>query len=162
MSKNKIILLVTVLVIFALVCLVIIFNNSNTASTPVTIETGSLEQNTVTGVTPVQTVSNTPVKVIKSPATASTPASSASVSPISTPKQYTLSEVGQHSIASNCWSTVNGKVYNLTSWISKHPGGSEAIISMCGKDASSAFNGQHGGQARPASELANFAIGTLK
>jgi hypothetical protein len=33
---------------------------------------------------------------------------------------------------------------------------------MCGVDASSAFDGQHGGEKRPANELAGFKIGTLK
>ena len=64
--------------------------------------------------------------------------------------------------ASKCWSVISGKVYNLTSWISQHPGGSSAILGLCGKDGTAAFTGQHGGQARPASELAGFYIGNLK
>jgi cytochrome b involved in lipid metabolism len=74
---------------------------------------------------------------------------------------YTMAIVATHNSATSCWSVVNGKVYNLTSWINQHPGGKQAILGMCGKDGSAAFNGQHGGQARPANELASFYIGML-
>ncbi|MFA5991354.1 MAG: cytochrome b5 domain-containing protein [Candidatus Doudnabacteria bacterium] len=82
--------------------------------------------------------------------------------PVVSVKSYTLAEVQAANTSSKCWSIVSGNVYDLTSWISQHPGGQSAIISMCGKDATSAFLGQHGGQARPASELAGFKIGILK
>ncbi len=78
-----------------------------------------------------------------------------------TTKAYTLSEVVSHKTEKDCWTTINGNVYNVTTWISEHPGGKEAIISLCGIDGSAAFNGQHGGQARPANELSGFIIGTL-
>ena len=77
-------------------------------------------------------------------------------------KSYTLAAVKAHKSAANCWSAVNGKVYNLTKWISKHPGGSSVIKSMCGKDATAAFKSQHGLSGRPASTLASYKIGTLK
>jgi cytochrome b involved in lipid metabolism len=57
---------------------------------------------------------------------------------------------------------VNTNVYNLTSWINSHPGGSRAILGMCGKDATTAFLNQHGGQKRPEQELATFFIGNYK
>ena len=76
-------------------------------------------------------------------------------------KTYTLADLAKHAGASSCWTAINGKVYDVTSWIDQHPGGKDAILSTCGKDASSAFNGQHGGQARPAQELATFYIGDL-
>lgn len=78
-----------------------------------------------------------------------------------TSKTFTLVEVAKHNTDSSCYTVVNGSVYDVTSWISQHPGGKQAIIGMCGVDASSAFNGQHGGQARPESELASFKIGAL-
>ena len=80
----------------------------------------------------------------------------------STTTAYTLADVKLHNTQTNCWTAVNGSVYNVTSWISQHPGGASAIIGMCGIDGSAAFSGQHGGQARPASELASFKIGVLK
>jgi cytochrome b involved in lipid metabolism len=74
---------------------------------------------------------------------------------------FTLAEVATHGNISSCWSAINGNIYDLTAWINQHPGGPEHILSMCGTDGSSAFNAQHAGQARPASELTNFYIGTL-
>jgi cytochrome b involved in lipid metabolism len=77
------------------------------------------------------------------------------------PKSFSLAQVAQHNSASSCWSAINGQIYDLTSWINQHPGGSQAILIICGKDGSSAFNDQHGGQRRPANELTGFAIGAL-
>ncbi len=74
---------------------------------------------------------------------------------------YTLAQVATHANGTSCWTAINGGVYDVTSWINQHPGGPGAILSICGKDGSAAFNGQHGGQARPASELAGFKIGAL-
>ena len=74
---------------------------------------------------------------------------------------YTLAEVSAHNSKASCWAVVNGNVYDLTSWISRHPGGEKAILSICGKDGSAEFNGQHGGESRPESMLATFKIGTL-
>lgn len=75
---------------------------------------------------------------------------------------YTMAEISLHASERDCWTTVNGNVYDVTAWIAKHPGGASAILSLCGTDGSGSFNGQHGGQRRPESELASFIIGTLK
>ncbi len=77
-------------------------------------------------------------------------------------KAFTMADVKTHNSSSSCWTVVSGNVYDVTNWIARHPGGSGAIKGMCGVDASSAFNGQHGGQSRPVSELAGFKIGVLK
>ena len=77
------------------------------------------------------------------------------------PKTYTIADVAVHNSKTDCWSAINGSVYNLTPWVGKHPGGQQAIAGICGKDGSDAFNGKHGGQARPTTELAGFKIGTL-
>lgn len=78
-----------------------------------------------------------------------------------TVNSYKIADVALHANSSSCWTAINGNVYDVTSWISKHPGGSNAILSLCGHDGSDVFNGKHGGQARPESELANFKIGIL-
>lgn len=81
--------------------------------------------------------------------------------PTQTPAAFTLAQVATHNSRSSCYTVVSGTVYDVTEWISKHPGGQFAILSMCGKDATAAFKNQHGGQTRPESELASFKIGTL-
>jgi cytochrome b involved in lipid metabolism len=75
---------------------------------------------------------------------------------------YTMTDVAKHNSESSCYTAINGVVYDVTSWIRQHPGGARAILSLCGKDGSSAFNDQHGGQRRPENELAGFKIGILK
>lgn len=78
-----------------------------------------------------------------------------------TPSGYTSAEVAAHASREGCWTSINGNVYDVTGWISKHPGGADAILSLCGKDGTAAFEGQHGGQQRPEAELAGFKIGAL-
>jgi len=74
---------------------------------------------------------------------------------------YTLADLATHNSSKSCYTTINGQVYDLTSWISQHPGGRQAILSLCGKDGTQAFNDQHGGQSRPEQELKSFLIGKL-
>jgi cytochrome b involved in lipid metabolism len=66
-----------------------------------------------------------------------------------------------HADAASCYSVVNGSVYDLTNWITKHPGGQQAIKGLCGKDGTAAFTGKHGGQQKPETMLASFKIGVL-
>ena len=74
---------------------------------------------------------------------------------------YTAAQVAEKNSRSNCWVILNDSVYNLTDWITKHPGGSGSILSLCGSDATSAFEGKHGGEARPSSILASYYLGPL-
>ena len=76
-------------------------------------------------------------------------------------KKYTAAQVAKHATAKDCWTSINGQVYNLTTWIKGHPGGSGPILSICGRDGSSAFNSQHQGQGGPAAMLRKFQIGKL-
>jgi uncharacterized membrane protein len=89
---------------------------------------------------------------------------SASASPTATSTSkvagaYNSADLKKHASASSCWSAINGNVYDLTKWISQHPGGPSVIKSLCGIDGSAMFNNQHGGQSRPVSALINFKIG---
>jgi cytochrome b involved in lipid metabolism len=56
---------------------------------------------------------------------------------------------------------VGGNVYDLTSYVSNHPGGSSVIKAICGKDGSAAFAGQHSGASKPNNVLAGFKLGAL-
>ncbi len=82
-------------------------------------------------------------------------------SPTGATPSYTLNEVSAHVTANDCWSAINGGVYDLTSWIARHPGGARAITGLCGTDGSEAFNGQHAGGASQAAILTELKIGTL-
>lgn len=83
--------------------------------------------------------------------------------PVSEPAvpEYTMTEVAMHKDRTDCWTVISGKVYNLTAWVDMHPGGSGAIAYLCGKDGTTAFSEQHGGQERPETSLSNFYIGEL-
>ena len=85
-------------------------------------------------------------------------AESQSASPATT---FTAAQVAQNSDATSCWASVDGSVYDLTEWISEHPGGSREIAALCGTDATAAFQRQHGSNAEAQRELAGFKIGEL-
>lgn len=74
---------------------------------------------------------------------------------------FTMAQVEQHSGADSCWVAIDGSVYDLTTWESRHPGGTEPILELCGTDGTAAFTAQHGGQGEPNKELATFKIGIL-
>jgi len=76
-------------------------------------------------------------------------------------KTFTLAEVSTHANAQSCYTTVSGSVYDVTTYIPVHKGGSAAILAICGKDGSSLFAGQHAGEPKPEQMLASFKIGTL-
>lgn len=73
----------------------------------------------------------------------------------------TVTEVVKHNSASDCWSVVNGNVYDLTSYVSTHKGGAAVIKAICGKDGTKAFSGQHAGEAKPKTDLSSLLVGPL-
>ena len=78
-------------------------------------------------------------------------------------RSYSKSTVAKHNKASDCWTIVDGNVYNLTKFVAKHPGGRKRIIRMCGRDASAAFHGQHSSGSRANTVvLKRYRIGTLR
>jgi len=86
---------------------------------------------------------------------------SATPSPTIALTKLTSEEVKKHDSGTSCWSIVYGNVFDLTKWIPKHPGGPAVIRAICGKDGTSAFEGQHAGQGKPANQLSNYYLGKL-
>ncbi|MDQ5912173.1 MAG: hypothetical protein QG568_388 [Patescibacteria group bacterium] len=76
-------------------------------------------------------------------------------------KTYTLAEIAKHLNASSCYTAVRGTVYDLTNFITEHPGGAANILKICGKDGTSAFTKKHAGRPEPEQELAGHEIGKL-
>lgn len=74
---------------------------------------------------------------------------------------YTMAQVATHNTRESCWAVVSGGVYDLTSWVERHPGGEDVIRGLCGTDGTAAFTTQHRGAALPTNTLAGFKIGTL-
>ncbi len=80
---------------------------------------------------------------------------------VTTQAGYTMEKVRENNSASSCWSIISGNVYDLTKWISSHPGGRSAITGICGRDGTSSFNGRHRGDGGPASVLTGYLLGPL-
>ncbi len=74
-------------------------------------------------------------------------------------RYYSAAYIAKHSTPGDCWTIVNGKVYNVTQLTKTHSGGPESILSVCGKDGSNIFNGRHGKESFPQSEMETFKIG---
>ena len=55
--------------------------------------------------------------------------------------KYSTVEVAKHNSEKDCWTIVDNKVYNLTSFVSGHPGG-KAILKACGVDGTELFKNQ--------------------
>ena len=91
------------------------------------------------------------------------PTVSASPTPVVTPTPagYTMAQVKANNTAKSCWSVIDGYVYNLTNWINSHPGGSGAILFLCGTDGTNAFKAQHENQSKPAVRLDTYRLGPL-
>jgi cytochrome b involved in lipid metabolism len=61
------------------------------------------------------------------------------------PIEISSEELSSHNNAADCWVTYQGKVYDLTTWITKHPGGINAILPNCGNTGfEEAFIAKHG------------------
>lgn len=73
-----------------------------------------------------------------------------------------MEEVATHNNQDSCWSVVDGKVYDLTDWISNHPGGAGNILKICGIDGSEEFSEQHDGNAQAEGRLDSFYLGDLE
>lgn len=55
----------------------------------------------------------------------------------------TVEELQKHRSAESVWVAINGKVYDLTGFLGRHPGGASIILSYAGKNASTIFNKYH-------------------
>jgi hypothetical protein len=100
--------------------------------------------------------SPTPAAPVATPTPSPTPTAE-----VTTQAGYTMEKVRENNSASSCWSIINGNVYDLTKWISSHPGGRSAITGICGRDGTSSFNGRHRGDGGPASVLTGYLLGPL-
>lgn len=92
----------------------------------------------------------------------SEPAEPGAAATAGTDEPLTLAVVAQHDDSASCWAAIEGQVYDLTEWVTQHPGGADRILAICGTDATETFEGQHRGQAEPEEQLSRFAIGALE
>ena len=57
----------------------------------------------------------------------------------------TSTELSAHNTQADCWVAYKGKVYDVTDWLKKHPGGANTIAQHCGTSTQfeEAFEKQH-------------------
>jgi hypothetical protein len=125
---------------------------------------GEVVRGAAASVAPTPTATATPTPTVVATPTP-TPTVTATPTPTPTPTPtiagYTMAQVKANNSAKSCWTVVDGFVYNLTSWISSHPGGAGAILFLCGTDGTNAFKAQHENQTKPAIRLDGYRIGPL-
>ncbi|RLO13363.1 hypothetical protein DYB28_012462 [Aphanomyces astaci] len=76
-------------------------------------------------------------------------------------KTFTWQEVAKHNHAGSAWMIVRNKVYDVTSWVDKHPGGAEMVTLHSGREATDTFDSYHPFSDRAEKVLAKYEIGTL-
>lgn len=59
------------------------------------------------------------------------------------PGGFTMVDVGKHNVKSDCYLVIDSKVYDVTKYFGKHPGGTNSILSRCGQEASGIFASIH-------------------
>lgn len=96
------------------------------------------------------------MKGIKSNNTESTSTPSSS-----TPFTCKWEDLSKHNREDDCWVAVDGKVYDITSWIPKHPGGKEMILLSAGRDVTNLFESYHVMSDAPAQTLKKYYVGEI-
>jgi cytochrome b involved in lipid metabolism len=76
-------------------------------------------------------------------------------------KMFTSDEVKKHNTKKDAWTIIENKVYNISSWIPKHPGG-EIILQALGKDATQLFIANGHPSYVKKTILPKYYIGNLK
>ncbi|MFA5131683.1 MAG: cytochrome b5-like heme/steroid binding domain-containing protein [Patescibacteria group bacterium] len=105
-----------------------------------------------------------PVAAVSSPVAAVSSGGASSSSPTAATLTLSMATISTHNNAKDCWLLINSKVYNVTSFISAHPGGAGTIIPYCGQEATQAFNTKGGNtphSSTAASMLSSYYIGDL-
>lgn len=79
-------------------------------------------------------------------------------------QSYTLGEVANHSSLNDAWVVVDGKVYNITSFLESHPGGKAVTEEHLGKDISDVIHSStiHEHSETAYAMLQDFHIGYLE
>ncbi|MBK9027775.1 Cytochrome b5 [Candidatus Propionivibrio aalborgensis] len=79
-------------------------------------------------------------------------------------KRFSLVELAQHSAGEDCWMAIEGKVYDLSAYLPKHPSKPSIIVPWCGREASQAYRTKTKGRKHSAEAdglLGAYLIGVL-
>lgn len=50
-------------------------------------------------------------------------------------RRITLAEVAEHGGAQSCWMAIEGKVYDVTAYLDRHPAPPAVLLKWCGREA---------------------------
>jgi cytochrome b involved in lipid metabolism len=78
---------------------------------------------------------------------------------------YSLADVAKHGNRDACWMAIEGKVYDLTAYLDRHPTPASVLLAWCGRDATVGMRTKGYGRdhSRAAwASLEQFSIGELK
>lgn len=95
------------------------------------------------------------------------PDSSDSNQTVDTSRVFSLAEVEKHGTENDCWTVIDGGVYDITSYIGRHPGGNE-ILRACGADSTQLFktrtdtDGNPIGSGQPHSAVAEAQLEKMR
>nr|AGR45587.1 fatty acyl desaturase [Clarias macrocephalus x Clarias gariepinus] len=76
-------------------------------------------------------------------------------------KQYTWDEVQKHNRRGDQWVVIERKVYNVTEWTKRHPGGRRVLAHYAGEDATEAFIAFHPDQRFVRKYMKPLLVGEL-
>lgn len=74
--------------------------------------------------------------------------------------KYTLAEVAAHSTRDDAWIIIDERVYDVTRFIDKHPGGVGPMVNLAGKDCTDVFANYHAARIYK-TMLPGFLIGEM-
>lgn len=75
--------------------------------------------------------------------------------------EYTWEEVAKHNKEHDMWVIISDKVYDITKWVDRHPGGVEMLRLVAGRDITIAFDSYHPFTTKAADMVGKYQIGTL-
>ncbi|XP_064955909.1 uncharacterized protein LOC135607775 [Musa acuminata AAA Group] len=77
-------------------------------------------------------------------------------------KKYSPSEISLHASKKDCWVSIHGKVYDVTTFLEDHPGGEDVILhASAGGDATQAFD-DVGHSSTAIIMMEGYVIGTVE
>jgi cytochrome b involved in lipid metabolism len=76
-------------------------------------------------------------------------------------RAITVQELKRHTHAEDLWVAIESKVYDLTKFAKRHPGGSDVFAHVAGTDASAIWKQQHGSSREVRTLMSTLCIGEL-
>jgi len=84
-----------------------------------------------------------------------------SINPNQGSPSYTMDEIALHASSTDCFVTINDKVYDATTYV-KHAKDPQRVTDVCGKDATQTLAADLESKATGTAALGTFEIGTVQ